>query len=57
MVLKLIYSWVAWVLALPFILWNAIVAVLMWDSKYFDNAAFGISQGITGENDNPQNKF
>ncbi len=47
MLLRWIYYGVALVLASPFITWNAIVSVIMWDGKYWDNACYGIYQALT----------
>jgi hypothetical protein len=59
MLLKWIYYGVAMILALPFILWSGIVSIIMWDAKYWDNACYGIYQGMDEEENhlNPKNKF
>jgi hypothetical protein len=36
--LKLIYTGVTIVLSTPILGWNALITVIMWDIKYWDNA-------------------
>jgi len=42
---------VSLVLASPYLTWHAIVAIIMWDSAYWDNACEGI---FTSLKDNKQ---
>lgn len=44
--LKWTYFWVGIILSSPFILWNAIASLLMWDAKYFDQACYNIIEGL-----------
>lgn len=47
MLLRWIYYSVALVAAVPFIAWNGIVSIIMWNDTYWDNACHGIYQAIT----------
>lgn len=51
MLLRWFYYSVSLVLASPYLAWHAIVAIIMWDSAYWDNACEGI---FTSLKDNKQ---
>jgi hypothetical protein len=52
MVLKWIYYGVSMILVTPYLLWNAFVSLIMWDAKYWDNACYGVYQGLDDDHFN-----
>jgi hypothetical protein len=59
MLLKWIYYGVSLALVTPYLTWNAFVSLIMWDAKYWDNACYGVYQGMDDDENllNPKNKF
>jgi hypothetical protein len=47
MLLRWFYYSVSLILALPFLAWQAIVSILMWDVNYWDNACEGVFTALT----------
>ena len=47
MLLRWFYYSVSLTLASPFLFWHGIVALIMWDADYWDNACEGVFTALT----------
>jgi hypothetical protein len=47
MLLRWLYYGISIVLSVPFVAFHAIVSIVMWDAKYWDNACHGIYETLS----------
>lgn len=51
MLLRWLYYGISIVLSVPFVAFHAIVSIIMWDAKYWDNACHGIYEALSDNKD------
>lgn len=47
MLLRWLYYGISIVLSVPFVAFHALVSIIMWDAKYWDNACHGVYNTLT----------